>query len=761
MSKQISSRRRFRTFFAALLVGSAVVVATQSPASPVLAAAPSSMAITDLVRDSAAGRMSIYWSATGGAPTSIQVDMCNDSVTFNTPTNPVVVNYSSLCTQYPGGIAGWITDPNTSPWSSEWLYVYAINNDGNSRDYMMFRPTGLSRAMISGSPTSYANGCVATATVSGLPAWANTSDASWGMTFWEDETGGQGSAVPAGLIGVSNGVATVKGFFNLGQWGASPPTGYTDGVSVQLSVYNTVTQVAVESLKSSNFMCTLDANLPVVRGAAPVAQVSATNGGFTIDWTLTSSGSHPVSKVYVTLFSDNATLNQTQTAPTTADIEAYCANPVDFNDPNSGTYFNPYCQTPVAWTSVVDAPFAMAGRIVSSSLQNSQDYSYLQLVNGRAYWVAITVENYAPYGSSMSASSQLFQITPSAAPTVTAVSPASGSTAGGTAITITGTGFAAGSTVTVGGQACTNVNRVSSTSITCTTPAGSAGTASVVVTSGGQSNAANTLFSYVAPTTTTTAPTTTAPAATPTLVNSSNQSQLTRQPGSATALVNGQPVTPVVETPADLPAAQVDPEDRSPAQVQSLQTAADDLVSQLNQSAGGNSGLAVVDTPAGANLTGLLTVPVPIENTVLVEAGSKSTLFAALNQDGSVTEVQPGAVIEVLGNGQVGVLASGLTPGETVEFVIMSTPTLLGTYTVAANGTIKSQAALPTGIGLGNHTLVVASPTVQASLGLKVTAGALPATGVDSSRGPISVALWLLAGGAFVAVIRRRRFIVD
>ena len=261
---------------------------------------------------------------------------------------------------------------------------------------------------------------------------------------------------------------------------------------------------------------------------------------------------------------------------------------------------------------------------------------------------------------------------------------------------------------------------------------------------------------YSTPTTTTT---TTLPASTstPTLVNSGNQAALTQQPGAATAIVNGQTVTPTIETPADLPAAQVDPEDRSPAQVQSLQSAADSLVNDLNQAAGGNSGLAVVDTPTGANLTGLLSVPVPIENTVLVEAANKSTLFAALNQDGSVTEVKPGAVIEVLGNGQVGVLASGLTPGETVEFVVMSTPTLLGSYTVSANGTIKTQAALPSGIGLGNHTLVVASPTVQASLGLKVTAGALPATGARESRGPLSIALWLFAVGAFVAVLRRRR----
>ena len=246
-------------------------------------------------------------------------------------------------------------------------------------------------------------------------------------------------------------------------------------------------------------------------------------------------------------------------------------------------------------------------------------------------------------------------------------------------------------------------------------------------------------------------------------MNGSNQPTLTRQPGSATAIVNGQVVVPTVEAPADLPAAQVDPEDRTPAQVQSLQTVADALVGQLNQSAGGNSGLSVQDTPTGANINGLLDVPVPIENTVLVEAGTKSTLFAAVNEDGTVTEVEPGAVIEVLGNGEVGVAAFGLTPNEAVEFVVMSTPTLLGSYTVGANGTVKAQAALPATVGDGSHTLVVASPTVQASLGLKVspaTVAALPATGADDSGDSLSVALWMLAIGAgVVAVVRRRRLV--
>jgi hypothetical protein len=78
------------------------------------------------------------------------------------------------------------------------------------------------------------------------------------------------------------------------------------------------------------------------------------------------------------------------------------------------------------------------------------------------------------------------------------VLPFSGPAVGGTLLTLTGTGFSAGASVTVGGSVCTSVSVVSSTQITCTSPAGSVGVASVVVTSGGQSNGANSLFTYVA-----------------------------------------------------------------------------------------------------------------------------------------------------------------------------------------------------------------------------------------------------------------------
>lgn len=86
------------------------------------------------------------------------------------------------------------------------------------------------------------------------------------------------------------------------------------------------------------------------------------------------------------------------------------------------------------------------------------------------------------------------------APTVSSVSPAVGPEWGGTAVTITGTGFMTGAAVTFDDVAATNVNVSSPTSLTCNTPAGAAGPADVVVTNpDGQESAPAALFDYVAP----------------------------------------------------------------------------------------------------------------------------------------------------------------------------------------------------------------------------------------------------------------------
>ena len=90
---------------------------------------------------------------------------------------------------------------------------------------------------------------------------------------------------------------------------------------------------------------------------------------------------------------------------------------------------------------------------------------------------------------------------PNPAPTVTSIIPNSGVTTGGTAVTITGTGFIGGATVSVGGAAATGVAVVNATTITASTPAHAAGAVSIVVTNTDtKTGALANGFTYTAPT---------------------------------------------------------------------------------------------------------------------------------------------------------------------------------------------------------------------------------------------------------------------
>ncbi len=85
-------------------------------------------------------------------------------------------------------------------------------------------------------------------------------------------------------------------------------------------------------------------------------------------------------------------------------------------------------------------------------------------------------------------------------PTATSINPSSGTTLGGTSVTITGAAFTGATAVTIGGLAATSVIVVNDSTITAITPADSAGPASVVVSTPNGSNSVNSLFTYVTPT---------------------------------------------------------------------------------------------------------------------------------------------------------------------------------------------------------------------------------------------------------------------
>jgi hypothetical protein len=81
-------------------------------------------------------------------------------------------------------------------------------------------------------------------------------------------------------------------------------------------------------------------------------------------------------------------------------------------------------------------------------------------------------------------------------PVVILVTPPIGSPAGGTSVTITGTGFTGATAVSFGGTAATSFTVDSSTSISATTPAHPIGPVSVSVTTPGGTSTVPGLFVY-------------------------------------------------------------------------------------------------------------------------------------------------------------------------------------------------------------------------------------------------------------------------
>jgi hypothetical protein len=90
--------------------------------------------------------------------------------------------------------------------------------------------------------------------------------------------------------------------------------------------------------------------------------------------------------------------------------------------------------------------------------------------------------------------------------TVSSITPTSGTTLGGTRITIIGLNFGAGATVTVGGVAATDVTVSGSGTLTAVTAQHVAGPADVVVIAGSKTGRLAAGFTYVAPAITTNTP---------------------------------------------------------------------------------------------------------------------------------------------------------------------------------------------------------------------------------------------------------------
>jgi hypothetical protein len=97
--------------------------------------------------------------------------------------------------------------------------------------------------------------------------------------------------------------------------------------------------------------------------------------------------------------------------------------------------------------------------------------------------------------------------------------------------------------------------------------------------------------------------------------------------------------------------------------------------------------------------------------------------------------------------------------GERVDVWMFSTPTLLGTVTVAADGTVR--ATIPADAPTGTHRIVVtaADGTVLGWTTIRIdpATGQLAFTGAEGLGAGTAAAFLLLAAGAGVLLVRRRR----
>src|SRR5262249_34892990 len=119
----------------------------------------------------------------------------------------------------------------------------------------------------------------------------------------------------------------------------------------------------------------------------------------------------------------------------------------------------------ITWDESLDTDTQNGGgRVVtlvisSKAKQGFQSSTFYQHQNTlRTVAEALGLTTFPGAAATASNMAEFFGSTPNTSPIISGVSPNSGSTSGGTSVTISGSGFATGATVTFGGTSATNVS---------------------------------------------------------------------------------------------------------------------------------------------------------------------------------------------------------------------------------------------------------------------------------------------------------------
>lgn len=150
-----------------------------------------------------------------------------------------------------------------------------------------------------------------------------------------------------------------------------------------------------------------------------------------------------------------------------------------------------------------------------------------------------------------------------------------------------------------------------------------------------------------------------------------------------------------------------------------------------------------------------------VNNQLTVTAGKLSATVGGLNEDGGNTALDADGNVRLKSGDTVRIKLAGFNPGSTIEAWLFSTPQLMGSAKVGADGVVVGNFTIPQNVSQGSHRIAIVAQTVDgkpATLAVGIKVG--------EWKKEQSITVWLIVlpivlamGGALLlpAVIRRRR----
>jgi hypothetical protein len=229
-------------------------------------------------------------------------------------------------------------------------------------------------------------------------------------------------------------------------------------------------------------------------GATAVTFGSTAATTFTVNSDTSITATSPIGSGVVDI---TVTTSYGTSATSSADQYTYVATAapaVTGVSPSSGPLSSGPTVT-ITGSNLASATSVKFGTVEATILTNTAGSITVTPPTGTAGTVHVTVTTVG--GTSATSSADQYTYVATAVPTFGTILPSTGTSDGGTSVTITGTNFVTGATsVTIGGNAATSVSVTSSTTLTAVTPSGSAGWVDVVVTTAGGSATGTKVYDY-------------------------------------------------------------------------------------------------------------------------------------------------------------------------------------------------------------------------------------------------------------------------